>query len=94
MRAFEDMGPRDDEEAAEVAQHWMDLIIEDCTPPEGAMPLPEYALALGHLKELLAVYIDAALADIAGRRGTAKAVIAVGYIAAHCYPRPMGVGRG
>ena len=38
--------------------------------------------------------IDAALADIAGRRGTAKAVIAVGYNAAHCYPRPMGAGRG
>jgi len=87
---FDQMGPRDDAKAAWLAERWMDLIIEDSTPPEGAIALPEYVLGLGHLKELLAVHIDAALADISGRPETGEAIRNVGYNPTHCYPRAMG----
>ena len=76
---FDQMGPRDDAIAATNAERWMDLIIEDSTPPEGAMLLSEYALALAHLKELVLVHIDAALADISGRPETGKAIRDIGY---------------
>jgi hypothetical protein len=76
QNAFEDMGPRDDAKAVGNAEHWLDLIIKDSLNRD--LNVAEYALALGHLKELLAVHIDAALADIVGRRETAKAIIEVG----------------
>jgi hypothetical protein len=100
QNVLEQMGPRDDAKAAWCAERWMDLIIEDSTVPEGAMALhrhecqhiAEYVLALGHLKELLAVHIDAALADMSGRPVTGKAIINVSYNPAHCYPESMGLG--
>jgi hypothetical protein len=86
---FDQMGPRDDAIAATNAERWMDLIIEDSTPPEGAMVLAEYALALGHLKELVLVHIDAALADISGRPETGKAIRTVGYNPVHVTPEDI-----
>jgi len=76
QNAFEDMGPRDDAKAVGNAEDWLEFIIKDSLKRD--LNVAEYALALGHLKELLAVHIDAALADIVGRRETAKAIIEVG----------------
>ena len=93
---FDQMGPRDDDQAAAVAEHWMEMIVDDSFNGEDndvrSLDIAEYALALGHLKELVVVHIDAALADMSGRPETGKAIINVSYNPAHCYPRPMGSG--
>lgn len=89
-KVFEDMGPRDDAKAEMVAERWIELVIEDSF--DRGLDIAEYALALGHLKELLAVHIDAALADISGRRETGEAIRNASYDPAHCYPEPMGSG--
>ena len=77
-KVFEDMGPRDDAKAEMVATRWIELVIEDSFNRD--LDIAEYALALGHLRDLIGVHVDAALADLWGNSaGVARSIIEVRY---------------
>jgi hypothetical protein len=77
-KVFEDMSPRDDAKAARVAERWIELVIEDSFNRD--LDIPEYALGLSFLRDLIGVHLDAALADLCDNSaGVAESIIEVRY---------------